>query len=137
MYHFPRSSNKQLLLWQISSGKDRYGLFVDLREKLNSLTCRLRHKLSICITVYDITKLQIVCSTKTEGLLLSNSQFLMNSTQQRLQGLTIEKTKTKNKNKNTGINQNYTGPDRIKAIIWNWAIVSSNDLNKNRYITWD
>ena len=39
-YHYPQSSNKQLLLWKIS-GVDKQSLFfVDLSKKLNSLTCR-------------------------------------------------------------------------------------------------
>ena len=41
-YHTPRNSNKQLLLWKISSA-DNQGLpFVDLRKKLNSLNSRFR-----------------------------------------------------------------------------------------------
>ena len=57
--------------------------FVDLRKVLNSLIQIFTRKLLISITIHDATKLRIVCLTKTEGALPSNSQFLMRRTQQK------------------------------------------------------
>ena len=90
--------------------------FVDLRKKLNSLTCRFfTSKLSIWITIHDAIKSQAICLTKIEGLLPLNSLFLMNRTQQKTPrpGQTINKSVT---------NQNHTEPSRTKTVIWNWAM---------------
>ena len=56
---------------------------VDLRNKLNSLTCRFLQGSSISITIHNATTSRIICLTKTDVLVLSNSQFLMKRTQQK------------------------------------------------------
>ena len=92
-------------------------LFVDLHMVLNSLTPRFfTRKLPISITIRDATKSQIICFTKTEWPLPSNSQFRMKRTQQRVRRQTINKTVT---------NQNHTKPKRTKTFIWNRAVSHS------------
>ena len=79
--------------------------FVDLPKKLNSLNLKISSgKLCICITIHNATKSRIICLTKTEGLLPSNSQFLIKKDHnKRFRGQTINKTVT---------NQNHTEPNR-------------------------
>ena len=75
-YHYPRSSNKQLLLWNISSADNQglplcwftYGTEFTYFQIFTS-------KLSISITIHDATKLRIICLTKTEGFFHQISSF--------------------------------------------------------------
>ena len=80
-YRYPRSSNNY---WYGKSEVRITGdfFFVDLRKKLHSLTDFYK-ELSIWIIIHDATKSRIICLTRAEGLLWSNSQFLMNRTQQK------------------------------------------------------
>ena len=55
-------------------------------------------KLWVSMTIHDATKSRIICLTKTEGLLPSNSQFLMKRAQQ----------KTPRPDNKTLTNQNHT-----------------------------
>ena len=83
-YHYPRSSNKQLLFWKISSA-DNYRLplcWLTYGTEFTYFQIFTR-KLSISLAIHDATKLRIICLTITEGLLPSNSQFLMKRAQQK------------------------------------------------------
>ena len=84
-------------------------LYVDLRKYGTELTYFqiFARKLLISITIHDTTKSWIISLTKTEGLLPSNSQFLMKKTQQKT---------PRSDNKNV-TNHNHTEPKRTKTVI--------------------
>ena len=83
-YHYPRSSNTQLMLWKISSADNQGLLLCWLTWETEFTYLQISsNKLLICITIHDATKSWIICLTKPEGLLPSKSQFLMKRTQQK------------------------------------------------------
>ena len=77
-------------------------LFVDLLNKLNSLTFRSRHLVKFDMnrgikqfnnTIHDKTKSRIICLAKNQGH-LTNYQFLMKRTQ-KIWSQTMDKTMAK------------------------------------------
>ena len=75
-YHYPRSSNKYLLLWKISSA-DNQGLLCWLTYETEFTYMQIiTSKLSIWITIHDATKSQIISLTKNKDLFYQIFSFL-------------------------------------------------------------